>query len=128
MHEDQKQKSERSSSPRNEVILKKTQKYKYTMDELKLSCNKNTFIKFYELKQKIEDNSWITATVTDSKQRLWKPQVREEATVEVVSNEKNERIGYIINGFNGEGIKQIVKFKIMKKQKSMIDYELISPK
>ena len=126
--EEPKLKSDRSSSPKNEVLLKKTQRYKYTMDELKLSWNKNTFIKFYELKQKIEDNSSISAIVTDSKQKLWKPQVREEATVEVITNDKNEQIGYIINGFNGEGIKQIVRFKIMKKQKSIIEYELLSPK
>ena len=88
LSEDPKLSWERSSSPQNMIIYKKTQRYKYTMDELKLSWNKNTFVKFYELKQKIEDNSLISASIHDAKQKLWKPQVREEATIEVINNEK----------------------------------------
>ena len=56
----------------------------------------------------------FNAAVIQVKDKLWKPQVREEGTMEVVVDELGHHKGYLINGFNGEGIRQIVEFTISK--------------
>lgn len=126
---------ENSKTPTRDLIVKKVQKYKYTMDKMKLSLNKTTFMKFYDLKRKLEDNSSLTAVATPIKAKLWKPQVREEATIEMISGPKGKPTGFLINGFNGDVIKQIVKFDVIlnssvnsRKFKPMIDWKAIVPK
>lgn len=46
--------SRRSATPGKPLFPKKAQKHKYTMESLKLSCNKQTFLKFQDLKKNIE--------------------------------------------------------------------------
>jgi len=44
----------------------------------------------------------------------------------MIKNEKGEVKGYLINGFNGDGIKQIVQLDILKRPKPMLDWKTIS--
>lgn len=108
------------------VLPKKAQKLKYTMDKLKLTCNKTTFMKFYELKSKATNLQKLFGNITNIKSRIWKPQVREEWTLDIITNENGEPKGYLINGFNGDGIKQIVQLDIIKKPKPMLDWKTIT--
>jgi hypothetical protein len=55
--------------------------------------------------------------------KLWRPQVREEATLDIISS-KNGIRGYLIGGFNGDGLKQIVQMSISK-QSRIIDWKLL---
>ena len=110
------------------VLPKKTQRLKYTMDELKLSCNKTTFMKFYELKTKAKHNQKLTAIIHQIKSRMWKPQVREECTLDMIADASGKMTGYLINGFNGDGIKQIVKLDILRRPKPLLDWNTISVK
>ena len=108
------------------MLMKKTQKIKYTMDELKLTCNKTTFMKFYDLKSKVANLQKLYANVTKIKSHVWKPQVREECTLDIVSGESGVPKGYLVNGFNGDGIKQIVQLSIYRKPKPLLDWKTIS--
>jgi hypothetical protein len=66
--------------------------------------------------------------VLDATPKLWRPQVREEATIEVVTNEFGSTTGYLIGGFNGDAIKQIVEFKLCTSPKITINWELLQIK
>ena len=103
-----------SSTPARDIVVERAQKYKYKMDKLKLLWNKTTFLKFYDLKRMSIDQSKLNGVVIQIKDKLWKPQVREEATMEVVIDSFGQSKGYLINGFHGEGIKQIVQFTVIK--------------
>ena len=114
--------------PNQNVLPKKSQKLKYTINDLKLSCNKTTFMKFYELKAKAKTKQKFFANVTQIKSRMWKPQVREECTLDMITDESGKMSGYLINGFNGDGIKQIVKLDILKRPKPILDWKTIHVK
>lgn len=116
---------QRSCTPVKHVLPKKAQKIKYTMDSLKLTWNKDTFMKFYDLKSKAEQKDNFFATVTQVKSKIWKPQVREEWTLDMITDLKGKTRGYLINGFNGDGIKQIVQLEIIKKPKPTLDWKTI---
>lgn len=48
--------------------------------------------------------------------------MREEASLEVVFNAQGQAKGYLIGGFNGSGIKQIVQLELLKKVKPTIEW------
>lgn len=93
------------------------------MDDLKLNCNKNTFMKFYQLKKKVKETHSLNIHVQEVITKLWRPQVREEATLNIL-NTKNGTRGYLIGGFNGDGLKQIVQMSISKPSR-IIDWKLL---
>lgn len=111
-----------------ELIPKKEQKLKYTMDQLKLQCNKNTFLKFYQLKKKLEEKDQLSALAIKANPRLWRPQVREEATFDVVFDKYGQSKGYLIGGFNGNGIKQISQLTLQTKPKPILDWQVVQIK
>jgi len=107
-----------TSSPTKDILPKKEQKLKYTMDKLKLTCNKNTFLKFYHLKKNIDVKEKLSVSIYNALPKLWRPQVREESTIEVITTESGKNNGYLIGGFNGDGIKQIAKFSLTRTPKA----------
>ena len=60
--------------------------------------------------------------------KLWRPQVREEFSLDVVANSNGKIQGYLIGGFNGNGIKQIVGMDLIRGIKPIIDWKILEIK
>ncbi|CAI2385213.1 unnamed protein product [Moneuplotes crassus] len=118
---------ERKSSA-DGFLINNEQKLRYTMDELKLTCNKPTFLKFYQIKRTIKKRIRLAVQVQEVKSKLWRPQVREEFTLDVTSTPDGLLKGYLIGGFNGNGIKQISTMTIQLTFKPMMDWRILQVK
>ena len=62
------------------------------------------------------------------KAKMWRPQVREEFSLDVISNSEGKIRGYLIGGFNGNGIKQIVEMNLIQSLKPIIDWKILDVK
>ena len=94
------------------------------MEELKLTWNKPTFLKFYQLKRNLNEKEKLYVNVQKVKTKKWRPQVREEFSLDVVTNPNGDIKGYLIGGFNGNALKQIVGMDIVKGIKASLSWKM----